>query len=202
MSKICKRCGVEKPVEAFSWHGTVYKGTKYRRHICIECRSEQDALYRENNREKLKAQQQSYYRKNREKIRLAINRRWEQKRSEILAQQRQYYSANRQKILQRIRENPESRNRACLLRLHRKRAASDGIGLSPRQWEILKAIYRSQCAYCGRKTKQLQIEHIVAIANGGKHGLTNIVPACRSCNYQKHTKPAPSYQPVLIEMLA
>lgn len=202
MSKICKRCGVEKPVEAFPWHSTVYKGTKYRRHVCLECCSEQGCTYRENNREKLKNWFQVYYRKNREKIKFANKQRWEQKKPEILAQMKQYYASNRKRILQRIRENPESRNRAKLIRLHRKRAASDGFGLSTKQWELLKLIYHSRCAYCRRKTRQLQIEHVVAIANGGKHGLTNIVPACQPCNSQKHTKRAPSYQPALIEMLA
>ena len=35
----------------------------------------------------------------------------------------------------------------------------------------------------------MQIEHVKPISQGGLHHISNIVPACLSCNYAKHTDP-------------
>ncbi len=32
------------------------------------------------------------------------------------------------------------------------------------------------------------VDHIVALANGGRHEMTNLQLLCRLCNQQKHTK--------------
>lgn len=45
------------------------------------------------------------------------------------------------------------------------------------------------CAYCGCQG-DLEVEHVVPISKGGSHHLGNIVPACHSCNSNKHTKEA------------
>ena len=44
------------------------------------------------------------------------------------------------------------------------------------------------CAYCG-VSGDMQIEHVKPISQGGLHHISNIVPACLSCNYSKHTDP-------------
>ncbi len=44
------------------------------------------------------------------------------------------------------------------------------------------------CAYCG-KDKKLEIEHVVALSDGGLHVPSNLVGACRSCNSSKNDKP-------------
>jgi len=44
------------------------------------------------------------------------------------------------------------------------------------------------CAYCGaaeHRSAELEIEHVVPISKGGPHLLSNIVPACTSCNSSK-----------------
>lgn len=45
------------------------------------------------------------------------------------------------------------------------------------------------CAYCGcdLEYKQIQIDHVVPIHNGGPDTKDNMLPACRSCNHYKHT---------------
>lgn len=40
------------------------------------------------------------------------------------------------------------------------------------------------CAYCGA-AGDLHIEHVHPISKGGAHALSNIVPACQSCNFNK-----------------
>ncbi len=57
---------------------------------------------------------------------------------------------------------------------------------SKRWWRVLK---RDQftCRYCGRKPPdvKLQVDHVRALANGGKTVLENLVTACTSCNIGK-----------------
>ena len=62
------------------------------------------------------------------------------------------------------------------------------------EWIELLKKHDNRCFYCGDKMtkyvglKQRTRDHIVAIYNGGTDEISNIVPACRSCNSQKGTK--------------
>lgn|SRR5690554_3650112 len=46
---------------------------------------------------------------------------------------------------------------------------------------------RYTCAYCGAEGKdvELQIDHIVPVAKGGSHHISNLVTACMACNQSK-----------------
>lgn len=73
------------------------------------------------------------------------------------------------------------------------------ISLSKR--EILRRDDHT-CQYCGRKSRQLTIDHVIPRRLGGPHSWENLVAACPSCNRLKggkmpdeismtlHTKPA------------
>lgn len=41
------------------------------------------------------------------------------------------------------------------------------------------------CQYCGRKTPNLTIDHVMPRHLGGRHIWTNVVAACPTCNHQK-----------------
>lgn len=43
------------------------------------------------------------------------------------------------------------------------------------------------CQYCGRKAPEvvLEVDHIIAIANGGKNTITNLITSCFDCNRGK-----------------
>jgi 5-methylcytosine-specific restriction endonuclease McrA len=41
------------------------------------------------------------------------------------------------------------------------------------------------CQYCGNRTSQLTIDHIVPRRLGGRHVWENLVAACPSCNHRK-----------------
>lgn len=45
------------------------------------------------------------------------------------------------------------------------------------------------CAYCGNplEYKDMQVDHVTPLYNGGADGLSNMLPACRSCNHYKST---------------
>ncbi len=44
------------------------------------------------------------------------------------------------------------------------------------------------CQYCGVKSKELTVDHVLPRHHGGKHIWENLVSACRSCNHRKGGK--------------
>lgn len=51
--------------------------------------------------------------------------------------------------------------------------------------EYLLEKWNRQCAYCGAKDTQLEIEHIHPKSKGGSNKISNLAIACRSCNQAK-----------------
>jgi 5-methylcytosine-specific restriction endonuclease McrA len=47
------------------------------------------------------------------------------------------------------------------------------------------------CQYCGLKTRDLTLDHVIPRHRGGKHTWENLVSACRSCNHKKGGKLLP-----------
>ncbi|HJP40361.1 MAG TPA: HNH endonuclease [Dehalococcoidia bacterium] len=41
------------------------------------------------------------------------------------------------------------------------------------------------CMYCGRKTSELTVDHVIPRHKGGEHTWQNLVAACRGCNHRK-----------------
>lgn len=41
------------------------------------------------------------------------------------------------------------------------------------------------CAYCGRPTHDLTLDHVIPRHRGGAHSWDNLVSACKSCNHRK-----------------
>jgi 5-methylcytosine-specific restriction endonuclease McrA len=41
------------------------------------------------------------------------------------------------------------------------------------------------CAYCGTKPDRLDPDHVVPLKRGGHNVLSNLLPACNSCNSDK-----------------
>ncbi|GAA1980815.1 HNH endonuclease signature motif containing protein [Isoptericola halotolerans] len=56
--------------------------------------------------------------------------------------------------------------------------------LSAAQWAALVSAWGG-CAYCGGSGTALQKDCVLPISRGGRYTLTNVVPACRSCNASK-----------------
>jgi 5-methylcytosine-specific restriction endonuclease McrA len=47
---------------------------------------------------------------------------------------------------------------------------------------------RFTCQYCGAKTKELTIDHVIPRHRGGRHTWDNLVSACKACNHRKGGK--------------
>jgi hypothetical protein len=56
--------------------------------------------------------------------------------------------------------------------------------LTDEQWTALLEAWHG-CAYRGAANAALQRDCVLALSRGGRYTLTNVVPACRSCNASK-----------------
>lgn len=135
----------------------------------------QRAMYRKSGRE---AKAQAKYRRT-DKSR----ERWRRyyRSAKRKATRRKYEESTRGKA---VRRSIEQRYRA-----KRKGLAKDDNPITADIWEAIKVRHGSCCIYCGKKSQRLTMDHIIPLARGGLHIPENIVPACHSCNSQKHTKP-------------
>lgn len=61
--------------------------------------------------------------------------------------------------------------------------------LTAAQWQERKCEYSNHCAYCLKPiTGSIAQEHMTPLSRGGPNTLSNVVPACVSCNSKKWTK--------------
>ena len=61
--------------------------------------------------------------------------------------------------------------------------------LNKEQRTLIYKKYNKKCAYCGCdiEYKDMHIDHVEPIHNGGVDEISNLTPACRSCNHYKST---------------
>jgi hypothetical protein len=152
--------------------------------------------YQREHREQLLKQRCLWYQANREKIR-EYNKHYHQ---EHRIQARCYRKANRERERENLRRwrkaNPEQHREHC--RRRHAKLVSVIHNLTVKEWQHIKEIYDHRCAYCGEKKKKLTQDHVVPISKGGSHTISNVVPACQSCNSRKGTGEAPAFQRILI----
>ena len=55
------------------------------------------------------------------------------------------------------------------------------------------------CQYCGRRSNNLTVDHVVPKHLGGAHIWTNVVAACPSCNHRKGGRPLEESQMTLLQ---
>lgn len=59
-------------------------------------------------------------------------------------------------------------------------------------WEQLNG----KCGYCSCDItlQEMQADHVVALSRGGTDDISNMLPACRSCNHRKGTSTLESFR--------
>lgn len=71
----------------------------------------------------------------------------------------------------------------------RAQAARSCVRLSTADAAALEAAWGDRCLRCGT-TKRLTWDHVVPLAKGGDHALSNLQRLCGPCNFRKHTQTA------------
>jgi 5-methylcytosine-specific restriction endonuclease McrA len=74
--------------------------------------------------------------------------------------------------------------KARAARKRKRRMDNVDHDLTEEQWDGLLSAWGG-CAYCGATDKPLQRDCITALSRGGRYTLSNIAPACASCNASK-----------------
>lgn len=154
-----------------------------------ETASEYQRKYREEHREALIEYGREYYKANRHK-RVEYSREYyRQNRSAIAAYGREYYKANREAIDARVREycerKPEVRRHA---QNNRRAKIRDSmvVKFSAEDLALRMSYFGNKCWMCSGPFEH--IDHVKPISKGGSHMLSNLRPACRSCNSSKSAK--------------
>lgn len=102
---------------------------------------------------------------------------------------RQAYSGARDRCISNVRayqkRYPEAHNerkRAAERRRHGRIVAGKGVSVA--EYRAIQEAYGGACAYCFGKAETM--DHVVPLSRGGKHEASNLVPACKDCNFRKH----------------
>jgi hypothetical protein len=147
-----------------------------------ECRKKSDQ-WRRNNLERHRENCRRWVARNPEKARETMRRasqRWrEQNPEKAKEKQIRYREANRAKVRERTRKRQSMRRAA------RRRAI---LAFNAEQIEMQKKLFGHKCAYCG-SSDRLSIDHVMALAAGGLDEISNILPACLTCNCSKQSWP-------------
>src|SRR6185295_5166103 len=136
---------------------------------------------------KMRRYRQKYARSN--KGRAAMRKRSAGSASKKERQRRYNQSPKRKAALKRYHST--LKGRANLARgVHKRRAAKRIVStLTATEWQQILTAYGHACAYCRRTDMPLTQDHVRALSKGGQHTMQNVIPACRSCNSRKGSKP-------------
>jgi 5-methylcytosine-specific restriction endonuclease McrA len=118
-----------------------------------------------------------YYQKNREKVLARASTRYHS----MTPEERIEHNRKRR---ERHARQPEVRNRIERLR---GQIDSRNGGFTKKRRRKLKKIFSYICFYCGVDGADT-IDHLTPISRGGSNEISNLVPACMTCNTSKRNK--------------
>ncbi len=150
--------------------------------------------YRAKHPDRIQAQMAAWLAKHPEYERERSRKRYAKDPKRQLAATGRWQRRNVQRVRARVREYHRTENgKATLARMVAKRRAakkafSIEAKLTAAEWCDLIAYYDGRCAYCFAKPLRLEKDHVMPISRGGHHVKSNVVPACRICNAEKHDK--------------
>ena len=184
--KECTKCGKTLSTEQFSKDNRKKDGLDC---ICKECRHS----YNHSNNQ---IESRDKYRKS-EKGKQNRKQYYQEHREEKLQYQQQYAQEHKEELQQYHKQYNEiyyQTPKGKLININnvhkRKEWEKQGNGFTPAQWEECLAFFNYECAYSGKPLdgQEVEVEHIVARANGGVHEIWNICPAIREVNNDKRAK--------------
>lgn len=201
--KHCPRCDTTKPVDDFYRSKRYTSG--YRSH-CKACCLAVNTEIAQRDLSKGRVRSKRWYEKNPEHAQ-ALSRRKHENRTEAQKAARRerdgawktvWRNAHRDESREAVRKatkawrerHPDRAAASYKLSAQNRRAAKRGEpGITAGQWIGVVEVFGGVCAYC-RRERKVGIDHFVPLARGGRHAISNAVPACRSCNSSKrHSDP-------------
>jgi len=180
--KFCNSCSSNKTSSNFTKNIYQIDGLSK---SCKRCQSK----YYTDNRERLlnnnlRSQQKHKSKNNLRKMLWAIKNKLKVRKTNQL-----YYKKNIDKITEYNQKWVKKNVLANRNKGHRYRARKKNNTIqqfTKQQLEQRMSIFGFRCAYCGGSFDH--IDHVIPLSKGGKHCLSNLRPACKKCNQEKHNK--------------
>lgn len=168
-SKLCSKCKENKSLDCFHKDNRRKDGLQP---YCKSCRKIAQQKHYIENKDTFNKKQAMRRSENREQINKYFRKRYQLHKVEESLRKKIYHSQNPE-----IGKNASARRRA--------KTYSNGIYLVT--LKELKALYKSNCFYCGSNEK-IEVDHVIPISRGGRHSIGNLVSACLTCNRSKNNK--------------
>lgn len=96
--------------------------------------------------------------------------------------------ANREKKLA-IQKKWRLANKARIATLSKTRRRIYSDGATPSDVAAVMSAAEGRCTYCDQLTDRLELDHVDPVAWGSPHSISNLLPACRTCNASKSDRP-------------
>lgn len=194
--KRCTRCGTTKVLGEFTKNRRASLGVN---NWCKKCYAAYSRHYYDKTRDRRKKLARERRAENAEKYN-ARTREWREANPDYY---RERYLANREKFMRVARTNywkdPEKNVRmavewakqnpgkvnAIQARRNAKKKNAPGRGVSGGQWMRTRRSTLGVCSYCSTPTDRIEMDHIVPLAGGGAHDVSNLAPVCKTCNCSK-----------------
>jgi 5-methylcytosine-specific restriction endonuclease McrA len=165
---------------------------------CVFCRLEINRQNYKNNKEKISAQVAIWRKNNREKIR-EINKRYYQMNIDKEIARREKYRENNKTKIQEINKRYRENNKETMAVLLRNRRARKRNAEGRHTFEEIMDMLESQqykCAVCfvpvsfqpNHIQRKLHVDHVVPLVRDGSNSILNLQGLCQPCNQRKSSK--------------
>ena len=163
--KICTRCEVNKELEDFHKHSECIGG---RRNICKECVKK----YQHENAASIRDRGVEYYLNHRDAIKESVSD-WRKNNPDKVKNYRKKWRE----------KNPKSSSQIMATRRAREK---NQMGYMPSGAYACVLQYYNHCLYpgCGT-TENLHVDHVISLASGGLHDISNLQVLCQYHNISK-----------------
>lgn len=188
---VCRRCNDEKGAEFDP-----------QRRVCRDCRrTEARERMREATPDPVK--RAAWLAANKERN-AAKAKAWKEANADAVRKHKQtHYALHREAILERRKltddreaararvrawraANPEAARRLRRMSQGSRRARERGAFIEHVDAEVVYAMHGGRCGICGGFIQgDFHVDHVTALARGGKHGYINVQPAHPRCNLRK-----------------
>ena len=149
------------------------------------------SAWKKANRAHATQKNREWHEKNPGKNKEYCNRYYRDNKSKFIENNRRWVAANRERARETIKKwlkaHPESKR--AYKHNRRAKIAENGGTFSARDIAIMYDRQKNRCAAC-IKERKLQIDHIIAVANGGSSDPSNLQLLCGPCNRSKGRKDA------------
>jgi CRISPR/Cas system Type II protein with McrA/HNH and RuvC-like nuclease domain len=68
---------------------------------------------------------------------------------------------------------------------HDRSTSGERPKFKPEDWIGILNRHGRRCLYCGTKKGKMTMDHVLPLSRGGRHCVSNVVPACGQCNKMK-----------------